>query len=275
MDTEQQLADLFAIEIEFRAEMQNHLHVVLRTRPDIAKRWPREKVVRNWLKITRIKRGSNIDAWEPPEALIKQHLRDPDWVKQRRRRLSNVSWFMGALCERIARLGNEEDGCKGRFFQGRFECRVLENEQAILQCGIYVDLNVIRAGEAQTPETSRHTSIYDRLQACQARAEAKRMSCDVALGDQPDHWMSPLELDEGQPIDSPLLYESFTGRRASDKGVLSMSLAAYVQLLEWTGRQLRDDKRGAIPADVAPIFERLGLDSDDWLCNRSCPFCEN
>ena len=112
MDTEQQLADLFAIEIEFRAEMQNHLHVVLRTRPDIAKRWPREKVVRNWLKITRIKRGSNIDAWEPPEALIKQHLRDPDWVKQRRRRLSNVSWFMGALCERIARLGNEEDGCR-------------------------------------------------------------------------------------------------------------------------------------------------------------------
>ena len=50
--------------------------------------------------------------------------------------------------------------------------------------------------------------------------------------------------------------------------LLSMSLAAYVQLLEWTGRQLRDDKRGAIPADVAPIFERLGLDSDDWLCNQ-------
>ena len=26
--------------------------------------------------------------------------------------------------------------------------------------------------------------------------------------------------------------------------------------------------RGAIPADVAPIFERLGLDGDDWLSNQ-------
>lgn len=44
-----------------------------------------------------------------------------------------------------------------------------------------------------------------------------------------------------------------------------MDLATYVQLLEWTGRQLRSDKRGAIPANLAPIFERLGLERDRWL----------
>ncbi|HUG68025.1 MAG TPA: hypothetical protein VMM76_09745 [Pirellulaceae bacterium] len=44
-----------------------------------------------------------------------------------------------------------------------------------------------------------------------------------------------------------------------------MDLATYLQLLEWTGRQLRADKRGAIPASLAPIFERLGLDSGAWF----------
>ena len=33
----------------------------------------------------------------------------------------------------------------------------------------------------------------------------------------------------------------------------------YFMLLDWTGRELRADKRGAIPEHLAPIVERLGL----------------
>jgi len=44
-----------------------------------------------------------------------------------------------------------------------------------------------------------------------------------------------------------------------------MSFADYLQLLDWTGRQYRQDKRGVIPAGLAPILERLSLDSDRWL----------
>jgi hypothetical protein len=36
-------------------------------------------------------------------------------------------------------------------------------------------------------------------------------------------------------------------------------------LLDWSGRQLRAGKRGAIPADLAPILERLGIDGDELL----------
>ncbi len=36
-------------------------------------------------------------------------------------------------------------------------------------------------------------------------------------------------------------------------------------LLDWTGRELRSDKRGAIPDHVAPIVDRLGLNRSNWV----------
>ncbi|MEQ9407750.1 MAG: hypothetical protein RIK87_08475, partial [Fuerstiella sp.] len=41
-------------------------------------------------------------------------------------------------------------------------------------------------------------------------------------------------------------------------------LSRYLELLDWTGRALRSDKRGHIPAHLKPILERLGVDSANW-----------
>jgi len=46
---------------------------------------------------------------------------------------------------------------------------------------------------------------------------------------------------------------------------LSMSLEEYLNLLDWAGREVQGDKRGAIPAHLAPILERLGLTSDEFV----------
>jgi len=43
-----------------------------------------------------------------------------------------------------------------------------------------------------------------------------------------------------------------------------MSVADYLELLDWTARELRADKRGATPECAAPIFERLGIDAEVW-----------
>ena len=51
---EEQLAGLFAIEVEFRCEMRNHLHVMLRTCPEIARRLSDHEVARRWLTITKL-----------------------------------------------------------------------------------------------------------------------------------------------------------------------------------------------------------------------------
>ncbi len=44
-----------------------------------------------------------------------------------------------------------------------------------------------------------------------------------------------------------------------------MNLDDYLRLLDWTGRQVRRDKRGAIPAELSPILDRLQVDADCWL----------
>jgi hypothetical protein len=36
-------------------------------------------------------------------------------------------------------------------------------------------------------------------------------------------------------------------------------------LLNWTGRELRADKRGAIPDHLALIVDRLGLNRSNWV----------
>jgi hypothetical protein len=53
--------------------------------------------------------------------------------------------------------------------------------------------------------------------------------------------------------------------RASDQGFLPIQVEHYVMLLDWTGRELRADKRVAIPDHLAPIMDRLGLNQSNWV----------
>ena len=46
---------------------------------------------------------------------------------------------------------------------------------------------------------------------------------------------------------------------------LPISQDEYFQLVDWTGRTLRDDKRGAIPAHLAPILQRLKINENNWI----------
>ena len=44
-----------------------------------------------------------------------------------------------------------------------------------------------------------------------------------------------------------------------------MSLAEYLELLDWTGRQVKPGKRGSVAQKVPPILDRLNLSPELWL----------
>ena len=75
-------------------------------------------------------------------------------------------------------------------------------------------------------------------------------------------WLQPVQLEPKRKA----VRDKATKRRASNKGFLSMTLAEYLQLLDWTGRQIRrDGKLGTIPADLKPLFERVGMSAEIWV----------
>ena len=46
---------------------------------------------------------------------------------------------------------------------------------------------------------------------------------------------------------------------------LPCRLSDYLELVDWTGRIVRADKRGAIDKDIPPILTRLSISADNWL----------
>ena len=165
--------------------------------------------------------------------------------------------------EPIARRSNKEDEVTGRFWEGRFRAQPLLDEMAVAACMAYVGLNPIRAGIAATPETSDFTSVQLRIEDSQS---AQEVSTADAKDIRTEHghkagWLSPIDLEPTRKK----VREKVTSRRASNKGCLPMTLRTYLKLVDWTGRQIRRDKRGQIPSDCAPILERLQCNAETWL----------
>jgi hypothetical protein len=52
--------------------------------------------------------------------------------------------------------------------------------------------------------------------------------------------------------------------RAHMPNGLPFRLTGYLELVDWTGRILRDNKRGAIPEDVPAILEQLNIGPKHW-----------
>jgi len=274
----ERLAAIFAVDVCGFSVMGNHLHVVLRIRPDVVEGWSDEQVGRRWWRLCPGRKEADGSACEPLAQEWKMLVADPEACQERRKRLASLSWFMRALCEPIARRANREDQCRGRFWEGRFKCQALLDEAAILACSVYVDLNPIRAGLASTPEESRYTSAYERITARQARLALRKRGARPAKrsnrrkNKQPaakceaDGWLCQMPVAEGgKAKEKSACSPAALGLRASDRGFLPLALDDYLRLLDWTGRQVRLGKRGAIPADLAPMLERLQVAATSWV----------
>jgi REP element-mobilizing transposase RayT len=161
LDRLRQLSEIFAIDICAYAILSNHYHVVVHVDSEKAKAWSEREVIFQW---TQLYAGHLLaDRYMAGDAMSGvERAALSELIEEWRLRLYDISWLMRCLNEFLAHKANEEDGCKGRFFEGRFKSQALLDEGALLTCMSYVDLNPIRAGLAETPEDSDFSSIQGK-----------------------------------------------------------------------------------------------------------------
>lgn len=257
------LAGVFGVEVLGFAVMSNHFHVVLRSRPDAVSEWSDAEVAKRWWNLFPSRRDEDGTAADPTEFELNAIVNDKVKLTEVRKRLGSISWFMRCTSEVIARRANSEDECTGRFWEGRFKATVLDSDEAVAACMAYVDLNPIRAGLAETLEDSDFTSGQERMadvksseEVSSADAKDVRVEHGARAG-----WLSPIAQE---PIRKKVRSRPVS-RRVSNKGCLPMSLPEYLQLVDWTGRQLHPGKRGVISKDVPSVIERLGSSAEIWI----------
>jgi REP element-mobilizing transposase RayT len=233
---------VYALDICAYAVMSNHYHIVLHINAEKAEAWSDTEVIQRWHTLYA---GNFLSH----EYLAGKDLYDAqlkivaELVTEWRKRLMSISWFMKALNEDIARQVNVEDNCTGRFWEARFKSQALLDEKALATCMVYVDLNPIRAKMAETPESSEFTSVKERIATAQSTPEPSKPHQPKTLF--PFVGYPRKEMPAGLPF------------RPQD----------YLELVDWTGRQIRDDKRGSIAERMPSILERLNIDAERWIYN--------
>ncbi len=231
------LSGVFAIDVCAYAIMSNHFHLVLHLDLGKARNWTPDEVMTRWLTLHKAPYlvQKHIDG----ELLTKMESEAvSSAIEIWRSRLADLSWYMRCLNESIARLANAEDECSGRFWEGRFKSQALLDEAALLSCMAYVDLNPIRAGMSETLQESEFTSIQERLKRYREGIPGTM------------HWLQPLK-EAGKDADN----------------FVPITQADYFELVEWTGRAVQGDNRGAIPQSVLPVLEQLGVNELNWVNN--------
>ncbi|WP_231612689.1 transposase, partial [Novipirellula galeiformis] len=250
-------ANCFGVDLLAFALLSNHVHLILRTRPDVVATWSDNEVARRWMMICPHRRGPDGQPLPPTEAEIRSIAGCPVKCDEIRKRLSSISWWMRLLCQRVAMRANHEDEESGHFFQDRFHATRIVDEASLLACAAYVDLNPIRAAMAKTLEQSDHTSVQRRIESITSDRDEV-----VPAAKRRDRFLAPVSIDERSDEIGPCVSRS--GKRCSDKGFLPMSLEDYLETLDWTARQIAPGKYGRTPADVPPVLRRLGLDTKTW-----------
>jgi len=273
----QTLSTVFAVDVCAYAVMSNHFHLVVKVDVERAEAWTTDEVIERYGSLFRMAKAK-LKGMAPAV--------QEETVELWRERLSSLSWLMRSLNEWLARRANKEDGCRGRFWEGRFVSQPLLDEAALLTCMAYVDLNPIRAGHASTLEGASFTSIRTRLaRAAAALDEQERRAARPGAGprrrratgrvaregaDKGLRTRKRMAPDGLAPFADQVPESERQAVRTGDRDVrrpepIPMDFVDYVELLEATGRHARaGGGRGVLDPRANRLLSRLKLDSEQW-----------
>jgi len=229
------------------AIMGNHLHLVVRLRPDLVAEWSAAEVARHALAVLPVRSGPALEPLTVTPAVVERYAGNARWVAQQRQRLASPSWLLRLVKQEIARRANAEDDCTGHFWEGRFTSVALLDAAAVLACLVYVDLNPLRAGLVRDPVDSLFTGIRHR----QARADGAGR-CDTHAADA-DLGRRLVAMPRCAPDDA------WSGAPAA----WSVDEASYVALVRATAQSPARSGRAAV-ADAYAIVAAMGIEPVAW-----------
>ena len=105
----------------------------------------------------------------------------------------------------------------------------------------YVDLNPVRAGIGESPDESEFTSIQARIRAA-APEDKDATEC-------PSPRLMPFRTELKRDPEPP---------------TLPIGLRDYIELVDWTGRMARADKKAFIPWETPSALSDLKLGKAQW-----------
>jgi hypothetical protein len=253
-----QLVALFAIDVVEAAILSNHLHLLLATHPDLVALWSDHEIAVRWRTLTpdyhwRRRHKVPYDAPAQPEEVAAM-LEDKAAIAHARRVLADVSQFHKFLKQRIAQLGNAVDGVTGHFWEGRFKSIVATDTACVIAHMVYIALNLVRAGLAETLEASSFATIKARIEELRRRIDAGEFAGEVEAAKEKLRGLKLLPALPCDPGEAVRRMETLPGGRPNPwRGgrvppvIEGLTVSAFLNEVDRVGRTEREGKASLSP----------------------------
>jgi len=279
-------ARYFCISVHSHAVLPNELRLVLGTHPDVVQTLDDAEVARRWLMLCPTLRSTTPPSSEPAENEIIAMCADSPNIAQIRLRLSDISWFMRLLQQRITLFCNREDKLTGRLWTDRYRSVVLLGNVAKLLAMANVDLGAVCIDPDKPFSISEFTSALLRLHDLQeaeitvappadstnhsnadttadAIGQITNPNVDEAHAGQCHLWsrhLAPLRFC-GDNTRTPTPSASFQPS-ASDAPATNLEPTEYFELREWIRRSLNGESPHSTPAWLSLLLRDIRLTAE-------------
>jgi hypothetical protein len=156
-----------------------------------------------------------------------------------------------SIAERLQKAGEAEDGSR------------VSAADASGNAGAILETAGPPAGVVLQPSGRGDAGRPEALKPLNGMARAADASAPSAVEPLPTH---PLESHLSALSRAPLMPFDATGRMAA---AIPFAFDDYLELVDTTGRVIREDKRGYIPGEPPQILERLNIDPEQFIATAA------
>jgi hypothetical protein len=266
--------------------LPSELRLLLRAHPDIAQTLDDIEVARRWLNLCPSLRLPTLRCDEPTHKEIITLAADHARIAEIRIRLSDISWFLRLLQQRITLFCNREDDYTGRFWSDRFRSILLIEQKFYWLAMANVDLSAVYIDPDKPFSVSEFTSALLRLRDLQKAQEKPLSPTDTTIqsttvnSEDETRRITHPNVSEPDIVERGLYSGHLAPLRIPSDGSPAPTQAApcqffrtanppthentkeYLELLEWIQRVSKGDSTHPAPAWLSQLLRDIRLTVD-------------